>query len=854
MAHRKPAFAELLLPLAFADLARHAPLSPPPTAAEDDGDGDGDGDGDVPPDASQRLGAVIAAEVLPRGQDHPKTMRLLLRCLNHVRSLQVEAKMAPPKGGRAPAAAGAPLDPRDVARWRRVYWLDLDYLHVAAAAVRSRAYFTALLYVEAWCEGRGGGRLALPDAAAEPRRAEADALLLEVHSRIEEPDGLYAVARSNELLPQLRRSEREGDWATALVTCDIALSLLAEREAGGGQGGGTVGGLSAEAARASLARSLSRLGASALLAGAGRGGGQGAARAAAAGLGQWTPLDPGGGAADGGAGGADADLTAAVAALGAGAAERCGQALASARRGLVAGLATAGVESAGDVNPALVRLQMLQAVAEAWELRWPQLPDLGSVGSPANARAGRPPGAAPALPPALASVAERWRGREAWAGEGGRYALLAPLQDLRRQLLRTLDAPEQEAACLAQAALAARKTGHFGHAAASLCRLRALLDRGAGAAWAAALAAPGAGWRVEEAKLLWAQGQHDSALALARRLLRASPLPAAGPGAGDAAYLHTLAAKWMAATATEADSSILRMMQEATAQPVAAPHPAAARIMFRLGQYADGLYCSLRDRASTVEWATAQAVIASKQREIEALQANVAALRAAGRSAEHSSVKHIQYQITTRSKPLEEDIAEREAQPVREASLRAVALGAYGRCLTAGDEYDLPAVFRIVQMWLSMTDDRDVVDRVVPILRLAPSRKFLPLMYQVASRLSAAAAGPAAASGFQASVFELVVRLGREHPHHSLPQVFALRNGARVQGGAAGGLAHVADADKVLAAQRALDAVAAGSPAARELVRQMGVAIDGYIELAAVKVDKHATSMPFPAGFKRVLT
>lgn len=43
-----------------------------------------------------------------------------------------------------------------------MYWLDVDYLVVAAAALRCGACFTALLYLEHWCEAEHG-RLTLGD-------------------------------------------------------------------------------------------------------------------------------------------------------------------------------------------------------------------------------------------------------------------------------------------------------------------------------------------------------------------------------------------------------------------------------------------------------------------------------------------------------------------------------------------------------------------------------------------------------------------------------------------------------------------------------------------------------------------
>lgn len=72
-----------------------------------------------------------------------------------------------------------------------------------------------------------------------------------------------------------------------------------------------------------------------------------------------------------------------------------------------------------------------------------------------------------------------------------------------------------------------RATDNFAQATTSLYKLRGLLQQAGGPAevgspaWARAMSAPDASWRVEEAKLLWAQGQQDTAVQLARSLLGA---------------------------------------------------------------------------------------------------------------------------------------------------------------------------------------------------------------------------------------------------------------------------------------------------------------------------------------------
>ena len=74
------------------------------------------------------------------------------------------------------------------------------------------------------------------------------------------------------------------------------------------------------------------------------------------------------------------------------------------------------------------------------------------------------------------------------------------------------------------------------------------------------------------------------------------------------------------------------------------------------------------------------------------------------------------------------------------------------RCLVGDSAHDLEVVFRLVQLWLALGAEAATVRQLRTAFKATPSHKFLPLMYQMASRLSAAAAGPLVSSGFQASV------------------------------------------------------------------------------------------------------
>lgn len=53
--------------------------------------------------------------------------------------------------------------------------------------------------------------------------SDVDALLLDIYSQIDEPDGMYAAARSPQAASQLALFEHEGAWDKALVSCDLML-------------------------------------------------------------------------------------------------------------------------------------------------------------------------------------------------------------------------------------------------------------------------------------------------------------------------------------------------------------------------------------------------------------------------------------------------------------------------------------------------------------------------------------------------------------------------------------------------------------------------------------------------------
>lgn len=91
----------------------------------------------------------------------------------------------------------------------------------------------------------------------------------------------------------------------------------------------------------------------------------------------------------------------------------------------------------------------------------------------------------------------------------------------------------------------------------------------------------------------------------------------------------------------------------------------------------------------------------------------------------------------------------------------------YLRCLAACDDYDNDAV-RFCALWLEHSGDTKVNNAAKRPLAEVPSRKFVPLMNQLSSRLLDVR------DDFQKLLSPLIARICKNHPHHGTYQILAL--------------------------------------------------------------------------------
>ena len=354
---RKAELAAQLLPYAFADIASDAGTGPGGAALQ------------------LLMSRKVEAHVLRNPAAGARATHALLECLAFLRNVYVQACCV--DGLPSNPENRSSLDPAALGSgptsWATIHWLDIDYLCVARAALSCGACFTALQYVEYWCENAHGklelGAVdSLNDAGPLPAHI---AVALEAHAMCGETDGIYGLLRAPHVTLQLRRAEHEGAWGRSLAAHDAVLSI------------GGSGATSAAAAAGGVLRSIQRIGCYYVLDAVAsklcqKAGGEvspefrEAQMQAAWHAGRWA--DPDGSIAElasqAGSDGFHACFTSALSAINAGEVLKCSAALSRGRASVMRSIALTGAESAASINTAIVQLQLLDEVSDVSYARW----------------------------------------------------------------------------------------------------------------------------------------------------------------------------------------------------------------------------------------------------------------------------------------------------------------------------------------------------------------------------------------------------------------------------------------------------------------------------------------------------
>lgn len=145
----------------------------------------------------------------------------------------------------------------------------------------------------------------------------------------------------------------------------------------------------------------------------------------------------------------------------------------------------------------------------------------------------------------------------------------------------------------------------------------------------------------------------------------------------------------------------------------------------------------------------------------------------------------------------------------------------YLRCLAACDDYDNDAV-RFCALWLEHSGDLKVNIAASQPLARVPSRKFVPLMNQLSSRLLDVQ------DEFQKLLFPLIARICTDHPHHGTYQILALSR-ARPK--------DTISTKRHASALKIVDQLR-GNKRSHSMFQKLSNATSSYVKLAGHRMDK----------------
>ncbi|XP_045816356.1 serine/threonine-protein kinase ATM isoform X4 [Trifolium pratense] len=888
--------AELLLPCIFVNISARK---------------------DLEIDLHQLISLQLKENIFVESNKMIKSIQVILNCLNELRVCYVMEKSSlvpsrhevsknsrPPNYSSKSRSTPAKARQRQSAlvssgmaespsSWEKVYWLSIDYLHVAKAAVSCGSYFTSVMYVEHWCEEQFNamtiGGPYFSDKEMLPDHIE---ILVSAVTRINEPDSLYGILQCHKLTSQAITFEHEGNWGKALEYYDLqvqsgvllpmdsssrSLSLEQTGQAKSSYFASAVE-MRQDRAYKGLVRSLQQIGCTHVLDMYCQGltsskeelwhdrefaelQYESAWRA-----GNWDFSLPCVGTSFPSTQNIKYDqfnenLHSCLRALQEGDVSDFQRKLRDSKQELVWTVSHASEESTEFIYLTIIRLQMLYHLGMAWDLRWRTCQDDSRKFSLQKRNV-----SLEAVIPSIEQVffvygpfmaREFFIARILWLPlihitNPGNYLvivavvfrhglyipsdyllslilmlcticivkqlswldmdwfsilqrtqlhmnLLEPFIPFRRVLLQTLSCRDSMLQHLLQSATTLRKGARFSQAAGALHEFKSLCvgteEQCLSLYWLG---------RIEEAKLFRAQGQNEMAINLGIYISKENKTNE------ETSDIYRLIGKWLAETRSSNSRTILEQYLKPAVSIAEDVKTADKKAMerrcqthFHLAHYTDALFRSHEERLNSNEWQSAMRLRKHKTVELEALIKRF-----------RSSTKGEKTDYTMKIQELQKQLAmdKEEDQKLQ--------------------------VFRIVSLWFSLSSRKHVVNSMLSTIDEVQSFKFIPLVYQIASRMGSSKDGQGPLN-FQFALVSLVKKMAIDHPYHTVLQLLALANGDRIKDKQRSRSSFVVDMDKKHAAENLLNELSSYHGA---IIQQMKQMVDIYIRLAEMETKKEDTN------------
>ncbi|KAK8756671.1 hypothetical protein V5799_000627 [Amblyomma americanum] len=185
----------------------------------------------------------------------------------------------------------------------------------------------------------------------------------------------------------------------------------------------------------------------------------------------------------------------------------------------------------------------------------------------------------------------------------------------------------------------------------------------------------------------------------------------------------------------------------------------------RLARFADAQLQSIEQHLRSPEFRAQQELLQQSSRLLQGSSASAQGGSTAASREDARALRVLERQT---------DLDRGEAASLEAARARYLrqAVAHYLQCLRGGPEHDL-RLFRLASLWVSNASMPEINALLKEGLGKLASYKFVPLIYQLAARMSRP---NGSGSTFSTLLLQLIERVVREHPYQTLPVVLALCN------------------------------------------------------------------------------
>ncbi|KAM9038350.1 serine-protein kinase ATM isoform X1 [Sarcophilus harrisii] len=275
-------------------------------------------------------------------------------------------------------------------------------------------------------------------------------------------------------------------------------------------------------------------------------------------------------------------------------------------------------------------------------------------------------------------------------------------------------------------------------------------------------------WQLEEAQVFWAKKEQSLALSILKQMIKKLDENfSQNDSSLKLIYAECLrvCGNWLAETCLENPTVIMQTYLEKAVEIAGSfdgecsdkLRSGKMKAFLSLARFSDIQYQRIENYMKSSEFENKQALLNKAKQEVGLLR-------------EHK-VQTNRYTVKVQRELELDECAIRALREDRKRFL-CKAVENYISCLLSGEEHDM-WIFRLCSLWLENSAVSGVNSMMKKDGVKIPSYKFLPLMYQLAARMGTKMMG---GLGFHEVLNNLIARISRDHPHHTLFIILALAN------------------------------------------------------------------------------